>query len=383
MQRWVRRTLFFAVLSATTCARAQLSFPADAWWDDRWYVAPFVQFTFPDDARLAKDGTGLGIAVGKALTPSWDVEVRGAYEELNKQGAPDNWHNWILEADGKWYFLGRRGRANWDELQPYAIAGVGMINDSVGASKTSITANAGVGVTLALGGWGRFFIDGRYRWDSNSGKLVSQNSFGDWVLNFGVLIPIGTAPAVTEAAPRPAAAPPPAAPPPAPVAAAQPVAPPPVAAAQPVTPPPPPPGAAPSRATRTFDLSADGMFAFDKATLTPVGESRIESMIEGMRQAGVTGVTSMTILGHTDPLGAPTANQALSLQRANAVKAYLVGRGIPANIITAEGRGSSQLKVTEDECRAKGQGAPRSALIACLAPDRRVEIIATVTGLAP
>jgi OOP family OmpA-OmpF porin len=152
-----------------------------------------------------------------------------------------------------------------------------------------------------------------------------------------------------------------------------------------VTPPPPapPPVATPSRATRTFDLSADGMFAYDKAVLTPIGESRVENMIEGMRQAGVTGLTSITILGHTDPLGAPPYNQMLSQQRANAVKAYLVGRGIPANIITAEGRGETQLKITEDECRAKGQGAPRSALIACLAPDRRVEIIATVTGLAP
>ena len=377
MERLVRRILFVVGLSASACAHAQLSYPADQWWDNRWYVAPFVQFTFPDNARLAKNGTGFGLAAGKALTPSWDVELRGAYEELNAQGAPDNWHNWTLEADGKYYFLGRRGRANWDEIQPYAIAGLGLIYDSVNVSKTSMMASAGAGITLALGNWGRFFIDGRYRWDSNSAKLVSQNSFGDWVLNFGILIPIGTAPAVTETAARPAAAPPP---PPAP-----PPAPPPVATAQPVTPPPPapPPVATPSRATRTFDLSADGMFAYDKAVLTPIGESRIENMIEGMRQAGVTGLTSITILGHTDPLGAPPYNQMLSQQRANAVKAYLVGRGIPANIITAEGRGETQLKITEDECRAKGQGAPRSALIACLAPDRRVEIIATVTGLAP
>ena len=219
----------FAAASAS--AQAQISYPADAWWDNRWYVAPFVQFTFPDNARLAKDGTGIGAAVGKAIAPSWDVEVRGAYEELpNAQGAPENWHNWTLEADGKWYFLGRRGRAGWDEFQPYAIAGLGLINDSVGASKTSVTANAGLGFTLALGQWGRFFIDGRYRWDANSGKLVSQNSFGDWVLNVGVVIPFGAAPAVTE--PAVAKAPPAPQPPPPP---------PPAAVATPVAPPPPPP----------------------------------------------------------------------------------------------------------------------------------------------
>lgn len=366
MERWVRRGLFFAALSASTCAHAQLSFPADAWWDDRWYVAPFVQFTFPDNARLAKDGTGIGAAVGKAITPSWDVEVRGAYEELNAQGAPENWHNWILEADGKWYFLGRRGRAGWDEIQPYAIAGLGLINDSVGASKTSITANAGLGFTLALGQWGRFFIDGRYRWDSNSGKLVSQNSFGDWVLNVGVVIPFGAAPAVTEPAVAKAPPAPQPPPPPPPAAVATPVAP----------PPPPPPVARPQTTTRTFEISADGMFPFDKAALTPVGESRIENMIEGLRQAGVTGLTSITIIGHTDPLGSPDNNLRLSEERAMAVRNYLVGRGLPANIIKTEGRGESQLKVTEAECRASGRAATRSELIACLAPDRRVEITA-------
>jgi OOP family OmpA-OmpF porin len=129
--------------------------------------------------------------------------------------------------------------------------------------------------------------------------------------------------------------------------------------------------------TRTFDISADGMFAFDKAELTPVGQSRIENMIEGMRQAGVTGLTSLTIIGHTDPLGSPDYNLRLSQERATAVRNYLVGRGIPAYIITTEGRGESQLKITEAGCQARGQGVPRSALIACLAPNRRVEVIAT------
>ena len=193
-------------------AQAQMSYPAEAWWDNRWYVAPYVQFTFSDTARLAKDGTGFGLAVGKAFAPSWDLELRGAYEELPKQGAPDNWHNWTAEVDGKWYFLGREGVARWDGLQPYGIAGIGLIYDSVGVSKTSFMASVGLGVALPLARWGRFFIDGRYRWDGNSGTLVSQNSFGDFVLNVGVVIPFGAAPAVTEPAavkPPPAPQPPP------------------------------------------------------------------------------------------------------------------------------------------------------------------------------
>ena len=369
MKWFVKRTVLLGMLAASTCVHAQLSYSPDLWWDNRWYVAPFVQFTFPDAARQAKNGTGFGLAAGKAIAPSWDVEVRGAYEELPKDGAPDNWHNWTVEAGGKWYPLRREGLNRWDELQPYAVAGIGLINDKVGVSKTSFMANAGLGVALPLGHWARFFIDGRYRWDGNSGSLVSQNSFGDWVLSVGLTIPIGAAPGVNEPAPAKASAAPP--PPP-----------PPPAQARPVAPPPPPPVAVP--VTRTFDISADGMFAFDKAELTPVGRSRIENMIEGMRQAGVTGLTEITILGHSDPLGTVEYNQRLSQERAGAVRDYLVSRGLPADIIKAEGRGESQLKVTEADCQAKGQGTPRSALIACLAPNRRVEVIATaVQGPKP
>ena len=125
------------------------------------------------------------------------------------------------------------------------------------------------------------------------------------------------------------------------------------------------------------------MFAFDKAELTPVGTERIENAIEQLRQAGVTGVTSMTIIGHTDPLGSPAYNLQLSAERASAVRDYLVSRGIPRNITTIEGRGESQLKVTEADCRAQGQATPRSALIACLAPNRRVEIQATAVQVPP
>jgi OOP family OmpA-OmpF porin len=360
------RIALLAGLAGTALgAQAQLTYPAERWWDSRWYVSPFVQFVFPDAARQAKNGVGYGLVAGKPITPSWDLELRGAWETLGADGAPSDWRNWTVEADGKWYFLGREGVSKWDGLQPYGLVGVGAIHDSVGgSSKISGMATAGVGVALPLAKWGRLYIDGRYRWDGNSGKLVSQNSFGDWVLSVGVTIPLGAVPGVEQPAPAKAVPPPVAAAP----APARPV---PV----PVVPPP---------VTRTFDISADGMFAFGKADLTPVGKSRIENMIEGMRQAGITGLTSISVIGHTDPIGSASFNQTLSEERAGAVKAYLVSRGIPASVITAEGRGASQLRITEEACRAKGQGAPRSTLIACLAPNRRVEVIATaVQGPKP
>jgi OOP family OmpA-OmpF porin len=360
----MRLALLAGRASATLGAQAQLTYPAERWWDNRWYVSPFVQFTFPDAAREAKNGVGYGLAAGKPITPSWDLELRGAWESMGADGAPSDWRNWTFEVDGKWYFLGRTGLAKWDGLQPYGLVGLGAIHDSVGgSSKLSGMATAGVGVALPLAKWGRLYIDGRYRWDGNSGKLVSQNSFGDWLLSVGVTIPLGAVPGVEQ----PAAV---KAPPPPPAAAPAPARPAPVLVA-------PPP------VTRTFDISADGMFAFGKADLSPVGKSRIENMIEGMRQAGITGLTALSVIGHTDPIGTAESNQVLSRERADAVKAYLVSRGIPADIITAEGRGESQLKVTEEQCRAKGQASPRSALIACRAPNRRVEVIATAVQSKP
>lgn len=48
------------------------------------------------------------------------------------------------------------------------------------------------------------------------------------------------------------------------------------------------------------------------------------------------------VVGHTDSMGNPQANQQLSLARANAVRGYLANRGVNINSITAYGQGESQ-----------------------------------------
>ena len=62
------------------------------------------------------------------------------------------------------------------------------------------------------------------------------------------------------------------------------------------------------------------------------------------------------------------------MARANSVRDYMVGAGVPANIIQTEGRGETDLKVTEADCKSQGKARNRTELIACLQPDRRVEI---------
>jgi OOP family OmpA-OmpF porin len=55
----------------------------------------------------------------------------------------------------------------------------------------------------------------------------------------------------------------------------------------------------------------------------------------------------------------------------------MVKQGVPAGVIRTEGRGENDLKVTEADCKGKGQSKSRKALIACYEPNRRVEIQAT------
>ncbi len=140
-------------------------------------------------------------------------------------------------------------------------------------------------------------------------------------------------------------------------------------------PPPPPP---PAPVSRSFSLPADGLFAFDSAKASDAARQRADAVISALRQVGFT-ATSVKVIGHTDPIGTAEYNQKLSEQRARAFADFLVKEGVPASIITTEGRGETQLRITEADCKAKGHAKTQQALIACLAPDRRVDV--EVTGV--
>lgn len=138
--------------------------------------------------------------------------------------------------------------------------------------------------------------------------------------------------------------------------------------AQPAIVPPPPPR--PMRMT----LSADTLFDFDKAGIKPAGKQALDKFAADLRG---TSFDIITVTGHTDRLGSDLYNMNLSTRRAEAVKIYLVEpAGIPPNKITTRGAGESQPVTKPGEC--KGQ-TPGKALIACLQPDRRVEVEVSAT----
>lgn len=152
----------------------------------------------------------------------------------------------------------------------------------------------------------------------------------------------------------------------------KPVVKPPVAPPKVVAPPPKveaPPAAAPQK----FKISADALFDFNKASLRPTGMKKLDEFADALR-----GKQHDTIVatGHTDRIGSVRYNQRLSERRAETVKKYLESKGIDVNKITAIGKGKSDPETKPTDCAGR---MTRTALIACLQPDRRVEIEVTGT----
>ncbi|WP_353190521.1 outer membrane protein OmpA [Pandoraea pnomenusa] len=111
---------------------------------------------------------------------------------------------------------------------------------------------------------------------------------------------------------------------------------------------------------------ADALFDFDKAILKPAGKQKLDDLASKIQGLNLEVVVAT---GHTDRIGTDKYNDRLSMRRAQAVKAYLVSKGVEANRIYTEGKGKRN-PVTTD---CKGTKAT-PALKACLAPDRRVEV---------
>ena len=85
--------------------------------------------------------------------------------------------------------------------------------------------------------------------------------------------------------------------------------------------------------------AADAFFDFDKAVLKPEGKAKLDDLAGKVKDINLEVVIAV---GHTDSTGAASYNQKLSVRRAEAVKAYLVSKGIESNRIYTEGKGLTQ-----------------------------------------
>ena len=120
----------------------------------------------------------------------------------------------------------------------------------------------------------------------------------------------------------------------------------------------------------TITVEADPLFDFDQSAVRDDSRKKLDDLIEQLH--GVT-YGDVIVVGFADPIGTAIYNQSLSRRRAESVEQYLAQHGLPASRIRAEGRGETEEFATFDSCG----GIRNEHAIACLQPDRRVEVTIT------
>lgn len=115
-------------------------------------------------------------------------------------------------------------------------------------------------------------------------------------------------------------------------------APAPVVAPAPAPAPKPAPAPAPAVASKVT-YAADAFFDFDKAVLKPEGKAKLDDLVSKVKGINLEVIIAV---GHTDSVGSDAYNQKLSVKRSEAVKAYLVSKGIEKSRVYTEGKGEKQ-----------------------------------------
>lgn len=231
-----------------------------------------------------------------------------------------------------------------------SFSGTGAVNVlSPNPSKRDLNYKLGVGFQYELS---RSFLlraeAERYRIDDAMGNRGDVN-----LLSVSLVVPFGRTP---RAAPRAAAAP-------VEVARAPAPAPEPIVRAEPAL------AVVAAPVARQVSFSTDSVFGFDQWTLQADGKAALDDFLRGLKG---TEYHMISVEGHTDRLGSQAYNQVLSTRRAEAVKHYLVTSGkIDAAKISAHGRGESKPVTRPSDCKGE-RATPK--LVACLQPDRRVEV---------
>jgi OmpA-OmpF porin, OOP family len=326
--------LSIALIGASCSTMAQ-----DSAFNPSWYIQPSVSAFRPDndfglDSKTT--GFGAGLKFGRAISDHWDVQMGYVYGRAKDNGDRNQQH--LLGVDGLYLF-------SRQTFRPFFLIGAGVERDRIRlsggtTSQTAPYASIGAGVQAVLSDRVTLQADLRNVHGFGGNKFDDLKS-NNYYLTVGLNIAFNAPPT-----PAPAAAPP--------------VAPAMLPEPAPVAPPPPPP---PARFEKV-SLSATELFAFDSAKLNS-NQPKLDD-IANLLNAN-SSVTNVAISGYADRLGNDNYNQKLSERRANAVKDYLISKGVAASRLNAAGKGESNPVV---ECKDKN----RAALIKCLEPNRRVEV---------
>ena len=334
-------------ISVICCSTAASLHAQTTAYNPSWYLAPSVNALDPDSRfRVDKNGSGLGLRLGKPLSDYWDLQLGTTYARTSNNGS--RYQQNTLGADMLYMF-------SREALRPFILVGAGLERDKLSGRagafvRSSPYISGGAGLQLSLNDQWSVQADYRRVYGFLRNKSLGfDRSNANYVtvgLNYAFDRP--AAPYVrTAMEPEPARV----------VVAEAPPAP--LPAPTPAAPLPPP-----APRFEKFTLSATELFAFDRDQLQSP-QPKLDEIAGVLNR--YTDVTNVVITGYADNIGSDKYNQNLSERRAMAVKNYLVNKGVSGNRMRAEGRGEANPVVT---CTNKN----RPALIKCLEPNRRVEV---------
>ncbi len=114
------------------------------------------------------------------------------------------------------------------------------------------------------------------------------------------------------------------------------------------------PAPKPEPVVEKISLKAGALFDVSKADLKPAGKSELDAMVSKIKDSN-TQIEQITITGHTDSAGASEYNRTLSERRAEAVKAYLVSKGLSGDRIVTKGAGDAQPVASNKSAAGRAQ----------------------------
>ncbi len=340
-----RAMLAALITSAWAAGSGQNVLGAEAYDDTgAWYLSTLAQYTLLDEKRVSQDKLGYQIGIGYNFAPNFAGEVGVSSGSFPLRGTGFSEKLTATSLDMLYKFA-----PVTSFFRPYLLTGAGWMTDNighVGDNNNKWLAEAGVGLLTGLGSQSgstrlQLRTEAKYRYEFSRNMMYVPRNPGDVIFGVGFQWMFG--------APTP--------PPPTLVKQAPPLEePPPV--------PPLPPAPEPCHAPAGFQVDANCRiieqrvvvravdFEYNSAQLTGPARQTLDEVASAVRsQSDLT----IEVQGHTDSVGGDSYNLHLSQRRAESVKAYLVGNGVSASVLTAKGYGKSQPLVSNATAEGRAQ----------------------------
>jgi OOP family OmpA-OmpF porin len=344
------KCLNFVGLVAAATASVSPALAGDVWNDTgAVYIDAMLQYSLLSDKRISKDDFGIQGGLGYNFAPNFALELNygdGSYKVKGFTGSSGPSEQLrAASLDVLYKFLPN------SIFRPFLLAGSGELQDRIGANldnNHSWMAEAGVGALTGIGSQSgstrlQLRTEAKYRREFIQNNALIPKNPSDVVFGVGLQLSFGNP---TRPVPVVAAAPPPPEPAPIPREAV-------------VTPPP-----EPCHAPAGFQVDANCHiveqtvvvravdFEFNSTHLTVPAQHTLDEVAAALLTQPELNVE---VQGHTDSIGTESYNLGLSQRRAEAVKAYLVNRGLSATVLTAKGFGKSKPIASNDTAEGRAQ----------------------------